>query len=119
GRGVCQEMGTAAIVLLYGIPMIVAAWAMPLMLSVGLRPWVDGLVLYPAAIGLLALGLVVGQHLGGIDGTAWGGLVCVMPLPACQLLRLWHSGVLSLRSVWLVTLVMVLLVLACSGILLL
>ena len=75
--------------LLAAVPsLVVASWLMPLSLSTAARPWVDGVVIYPAALALLAAATAVGFRLSGIDGAGWGLVASSVPLVAMQLGRL-------------------------------
>ena len=86
-------------ILLAAVPaMSLASWLLPLSLSAGRRPWVDGLIVYPAATAFLFLATwwFVG-HIG-IDGVAVASVVAALPLVAMQLVQLCHADVVSVGA---------------------
>jgi O-antigen/teichoic acid export membrane protein len=78
--------------------MALASWLLPLSLSAGRRPWVDGLIVYPAATAILFFAVwELSGHLGS-DGVAAASVVAALPLVAMQLIQLVHAEVVSVRA---------------------
>ncbi len=78
-------VSTARIMLVGVPPLVLAAWLMPVSLSNGHKPWIDGLVVFPAATVLLG----VAEHWlfrrYGSAGAAAASTVSALPLVAMQL----------------------------------
>jgi O-antigen/teichoic acid export membrane protein len=87
-------VSSARILLVAVPPMALASWLMPVSLSAGRRPWVDGVVVYPVATALLAAAMVGLFQLSGSDGAAWASTVSAVPLVAMQLAVLVHGRIL-------------------------
>ena len=77
--------GAVRLLLVATPSLVVASWLMPLSLSTTARPWVEGVVIYPAALVLLLLATQLGYRIGGITGAASGLAVSALPLLALQL----------------------------------
>jgi hypothetical protein len=75
-----------------------ASWLLPLSLSAGRRPWVDGLIVYPVATAFLFLGTWWFFGRFGIDGVALASVVAAFPLLAMQLVQLCHADVVGARA---------------------
>jgi O-antigen/teichoic acid export membrane protein len=86
-------------ILLAAVPvMALASWLLPLSLSAGRRPWVDGLIVYPAATAILSFAIwQLAAHLG-VDGIAAASIVAALPLVVMQLIQLVHADVVSMRA---------------------
>lgn len=78
--------------------LVVASWLMPLSLSTGARPWIEGLVIYPLALALLVGGTWTGFQAGGIAGAAWALAGSALPLMTLQLSNLRYIGLLKLAD---------------------
>lgn len=89
-----HSVGSARILLVAVPPLVLASWLMPVSLSGGHRPWVDGAVVYPAATLLLGAAVFGLFHLAGSDGAAWASTVSALPLVAMQLAVLAHAKIL-------------------------
>ncbi len=87
-------VSTARIMLVGVPPVVLAAWLMPVSLSNGHKPWIDGLVVFPAATALLG----VAEHWlfarYGSAGAAAASTVSALPLVAMQLGVLVHARIL-------------------------
>lgn len=82
--------------LLVAVPaLVVASWLMPLSLSTAARPWIEGVLIYPAALVVLVAATWLGFAGGGIAGAAWGLAASAMPLVAMQLVNLRQIGLLD------------------------
>ena len=88
-------VSAARIMLVAVPPVVLASWLMPISLSNGKHPWIDGVVIFPVAT--LVLGLAVHRmfHLFGVDGVAAASTISAVPLVAMQLAALWHARVLT------------------------
>lgn len=83
-------------ILLAAVPaMSLAAWLLPLSLSAGRRPWVDGLIVYPAATAFLFLATWWLAGRMGTEGIALASVVSSLPLVGMQLIQLCHAHVVS------------------------
>ena len=72
--------------LLLAVPgLVLASWLMPLSISLGRRPWLDGMATYPAALVVLMGGTWLGYRHGGTPGAAWGLVLSALPLLVLQL----------------------------------
>jgi len=89
-----HSVGSARILLAAVPPLVLASWLMPVSLSGGHRPWIDGAVVYPAATVLLGAAVFGLYHLAGSDGAAWASTVSAVPLVAMQLAVLTHAKIL-------------------------
>jgi O-antigen/teichoic acid export membrane protein len=87
-------VGAARILLVAVPPLVLASWLMPVSLSGGHRPWIDGVVVYPAATVLLGAAVFGLHRLAGSDGAAWASTVSAVPLVAMQLAVLTHARIL-------------------------
>jgi O-antigen/teichoic acid export membrane protein len=86
-------------ILLAAIPaMSLASWLLPLSLSAGRRPWVDGLIVYPAATVFLFIATWWLADRMGTEGIALASVVASLPLVAMQLIQLCHADVVSRRD---------------------
>jgi O-antigen/teichoic acid export membrane protein len=88
----------ARIMLVAVPPMVLASWLMPVSLSGGNRPWIDGVLVYPLATALLIVFMVLLAHRFGEAGAAWASTVAALPLIAMQLLVLNHAKIVSARD---------------------
>lgn len=89
-----HAVGGARILLVAVPPLVLASWLMPVSLSGGHRPWIDGVVVYPAATLLLGAAVFGLHRLLGSDGAAWASTVSAVPLVAMQLAVLTHAKIL-------------------------
>jgi O-antigen/teichoic acid export membrane protein len=83
-------------ILLIAVPaMVLTSWLMPISLSSGRRPWMDGLLVYPAATAILyfAIRLLAGRY--GDEGIAAASIVSALPLMTMLLLQLRHAHVVK------------------------
>jgi len=87
-------VGSARILLVAVPPLVLASWLMPVSLSGGHRPWIDGVVVYPAATVALGAAVFGLYHLAGTDGAAWASTVGAVPLVAMQLAVLVQAKIL-------------------------
>jgi O-antigen/teichoic acid export membrane protein len=86
-------------ILLAAVPaMSLASWLLPLSLSAGRRPWVDGLIVYPAATAFLFIATWWLDGRIGIDGIAVASIVVALPLVAMQLIQLCHADVVTVGA---------------------
>ncbi|HLN22992.1 MAG TPA: hypothetical protein VK558_03305 [Patescibacteria group bacterium] len=89
----------AARILLVATPALaLASWLMPISLSAGRRPWIDGVFIYPVAMGVLAFAIPPLYAHFGIDGAAAASAVSGVTLIAMQLCMLVGERVLRLRA---------------------
>jgi O-antigen/teichoic acid export membrane protein len=87
-------------VLLAAVPaMCLASWLLPLSLSSGRKPWIDGLLIYPSATAILYLAIHALKGPLGVDGIAGASVIAALPLIAMQLLQLRHADVLKTSAV--------------------
>ncbi len=89
---------TARVILVAVPPMVLASWLMPVSLSGGHRPWVDGVVIYPVATLVLAAAIVALYRPFGDQGAAWASTVGALPLIGMQLAALRHARILRTRD---------------------
>ncbi len=78
--------------------MTLASWLMPVSLSAGRRPWIDGLILYPVATAALGVGIPLSYAAFGVEGAALASAASGLLLSAMQLVLLVDAGVLSVRQ---------------------
>jgi O-antigen/teichoic acid export membrane protein len=84
---------------LAAMPVVaLASWLMPVSLSVGRRPWIEGLILYPVATAALGVGIPLGYAAFGVEGAALASAASGLLLSAMQLVLLVDAGVLSVRE---------------------
>ncbi len=89
---------TTRIILVAIPPMVLASWLMPVSLSTGDRPLVDGLIFYPLATFILGAAIWFLHQRYGAAGVAWASTVSALPLVALQLTALCHGGILRARD---------------------
>jgi len=89
-----HSVGSARILLVAVPPLVLASWLMPVSLSSGQRPWIDGVIVYPTATVLLGAAVFGLFYLAGSDGAAWASTVSAVPLVAMQLIVLTHAKIL-------------------------
>jgi O-antigen/teichoic acid export membrane protein len=83
-------------ILLAAVPaMALVSWLMPVSLSSGRRPWVDGLLVYPLATAILYLAIHALSPVFGISGIAEASTISALPLTAMQLAQLRHAHVVT------------------------
>ena len=75
-------------------PMILASWLMPISLSNGQRPWIDGTVVFPIATLILAVAEQLLFSRYASMGAAAASTVSAVPLVAMQLGVLCHARIL-------------------------
>ncbi len=81
------------------IPAFVSAtWIMPLSLAMGVRPWVDGVLVHAVALLTLVVTMEAGFWLDGIMGASWGLVVSIPLLNALQIWRLYVREILGRRD---------------------
>ncbi len=90
-----QGVASARILLVAVPPLVLASWLMPVSLSGGHCPWIDGVVVYPVATTLLGAAVFGLCRLAGSEGAAWASTVSALPLVAMQLAVLAHARILS------------------------
>jgi O-antigen/teichoic acid export membrane protein len=91
-------VGTARILLVAVPPLVLASWLMPISLSGGRRPWIDGVIVYPVATALLGAAVFGLFFLVGKDGVAWASTVSAVPLVAMQIGMLTHARILHVAD---------------------
>lgn len=84
----------ARIVLVAVPPMVLASWLMPVSQSSSVRPWIDGVCIFPAALLLLVGAIIVLDRSFGVEGIAWASTVSALPLVAVQLVALHHTKII-------------------------
>jgi O-antigen/teichoic acid export membrane protein len=83
-------------ILLVAVPaMVLVAWLMPISLSSGRRPWLDGLLIYPAATAILYFAIRLLARRYGDEGVAASSIVSALPLIAMLLFQLRHAHVVK------------------------
>lgn len=83
-------------ILLVSVPaMVLVAWLMPISLSSGRRPWIDGLLIYPAATAILYSAIMLLGRRFGVKGVAASSMVSALPLIAMLLFQLRHANVVK------------------------
>ncbi|MDT7953586.1 MAG: hypothetical protein RQ966_18965 [Acetobacteraceae bacterium] len=90
-------VATARILLVAAPPVVLASWLMPISLSSGRRPWVDGIIVYPVATALLGAATYGLFQVLGVAGAAWASSASGVPLIAMQLALLHHAGIFRSR----------------------
>lgn len=93
---------TARVILVAVPPMILASWLMPVSLSGGDRPWIDGVLIYPLSTLVLGGAIFVLYRWSGEQGAAWASTVGALPLIGMQLAVLCHAKILRTRDAQLV-----------------
>jgi len=89
-----QSVGTVRVLLAAVPATVLVAWLLPISLSAGRRPWLDGLLIYPAATAILYFAIrILFRHFGDI-GAAAASTVSVLPLVAMLLAQLRHTHIL-------------------------
>ncbi len=91
------SIATARIVLVAVPPMVLASWLMPVSQSASARPWIDGVVIFPAAAILLGVAGVGLAHGFGAQGIAWASTVSAVPLVGVQLVALAQARIIRPR----------------------
>jgi O-antigen/teichoic acid export membrane protein len=87
-------------VFLAAMPVLaLSSWLMPVSLSAGRRPWIDGVLVYPLATAVLAACIVLLYRSFGVAGAAWASAASALVLTAMQLLLLVDAAVLTIREV--------------------
>jgi O-antigen/teichoic acid export membrane protein len=82
-------------ILLVAVPaLVLASWLMPILLSVAHRPWLEGIIIYPGATIVLAVGIHVLLRYFGVVGAAWASTPSALALVGLQLAALGHAHVL-------------------------
>lgn len=85
--------------MLLAVPsLVVASWLMPLSLSTALRPWREGVIVYPTALAVLVAATWTGYRVNGIAGAGWGLVASALPLLALQLGTLSVAALLRTRD---------------------
>ena len=87
----------ARIMLVAVPPLVLASWLMPISLSNGHKPWIDGLVVFPLATLLLGVSERWLFTVAGSAGAASASTVSALPLVAMQLAVLCHARILLAR----------------------
>lgn len=95
-------ISTARIILVAVPPMVLASWLMPISLSGGGRPLFDGLLVYPTATAILAVGIVVLYRVAGAQGAAGASTISALPLVGMQLGLLCHSKIIRGKHAWII-----------------
>jgi O-antigen/teichoic acid export membrane protein len=93
-----EAIETSRIILVAVAPMGLASWLLPLSLTAGNRPLVDGLIIYPLATVILGVAIYILYLHFGDAGAAWASTISALPLNAMQLLMLRHARVLKTRD---------------------
>jgi O-antigen/teichoic acid export membrane protein len=78
--------------------LALSSWLMPVSLSAGRRPWVDGVVLYPVATAVLTIGIPLLYVSFGVGGAAWASAASALVLTAMQLVLLVDANVFGIRE---------------------
>lgn len=87
--------GTARILLTAVPAMVLVSWLMPISLSAGRRPWIDGVIIYPVATAILYLAThILARHFG-TDGIAAASIVSALLLAAMLLFQLRQTHILT------------------------
>jgi O-antigen/teichoic acid export membrane protein len=92
--GYADGIATMRIILVAVPPMVLASWLMPISLSVGNRPLIDGLLIFPAAAISLAIAMCLLHEHFGEPGAAWASTISALSLIAMQLLMLRRARIL-------------------------
>ena len=93
-----QGIDTARIILVAVPPMALEAWLLPLSLTAGNRPLVDGLVIYPLATVILGVAIFILYRHHGEEGIAIASTIGALPLNAMQLMMLRHVKIIRTRD---------------------
>jgi O-antigen/teichoic acid export membrane protein len=92
--GYASGITTIRVILVAVPPMVLASWLMPISLSVGNRPLIDGLIIFPVAAISLAVAMSLFYGRSGDAGAAWASTISAFALIAMQLLMLRYTKVL-------------------------
>lgn len=93
----------SARVLLTAVPaMVLVSWILPISLSAGRRPWVDGVILYPAASLILYVAIRLLSPRFGDVGTAAASIASALPLLMALLAQLMHARIVRLPAALLI-----------------
>jgi hypothetical protein len=85
----------SARVLMAAVPaMVLVSWILPISLSSGKRPWIDGVIAYPAATLVLYIAVRILFPKFGELGTAASSIVSALPLIVALLGQLVHGRIL-------------------------
>ena len=85
--------------LLVSLPcLVLSSWLMPLSLSTSVRPWIEGVVIYPTALALLIATTYAGYAVDGIAGASSGFVASALPLLAMQLCTLRLTRLITSRD---------------------
>jgi O-antigen/teichoic acid export membrane protein len=85
----------SARVLLTAVPaMVLISWILPISLSSGRRPWIDGLLAYPAATLILYIAIRILSPMFGDIGTAAASIASALPLLLGLLAQLINARIL-------------------------
>jgi O-antigen/teichoic acid export membrane protein len=93
-----SSLGVIRIILASFPAATITAWLLPLALATGARPWLDGVLLYFAALVLLVATTEAGFQMGGIPGASWGLIVSMPCVVGLQLWRLHGRHVMRWRD---------------------
>ena len=86
-------------VLLIAVPaMVLASWLMPVLLSAGRRPWLDGILIYPMATAILVIGIRIMFLRWDVIGIAAASTLSALALVAMQLVSLRSTRILRMRD---------------------
>jgi len=86
-------------ILLTAVPaMILVSWLMPISLSAGRRPWIDGLIIYPAATIILYFATQMLARYFATNGIAVASVVSALFLVAMLLFQLRQTHILNTPS---------------------
>jgi hypothetical protein len=75
--------------------MVLISWMLPISLSSGRRPWIDGLLAYPAATLILYIAIRILSPIFGDTGTAAASIASALPLLLGLLAQLVHARILK------------------------
>lgn len=90
-----QSVGVVRVLLAAVPAMALASWLLPLSLSSGRKPWIDGMIIYPSATGILYLAIHLLDGPLGDLGIAGASVIAALPLIAMQLVQLRHADILK------------------------
>ena len=93
-----QSVSTVRILLAAVPATVLVVWLLPISLSAGRRPWLDGLVIYPTATAILYFGIRILFGYFGDIGAAVASTVSAIPLVGMLLLQLRHAQILKTRA---------------------
>ncbi len=96
-RTFLDSAGAVRIILVAVPSLTVSSWLMPLSLSTATRPWIEGALIYPAALLVLVASTWGGYHLDGIAGASWGLSASAPALLVLQVCNLRVTRLLSWR----------------------